>query len=169
MSKSVINKIKGDTMDKFAKISLSSVIILLLACSCGLNDEQEKRLIKESEYGTLSNKVHEQNIYVKLYLPQAKFSASVDTIPFKVKNLGTTTETIGMEYRVEKYIKGHWYVVPFKPNVGFIMIAQLLKTGEIYKGQVSMDMLDYRLIEGRYRIVKKIGSIILGAEFQIID
>lgn len=49
------------------------------------------------------------------------------------------------------------------------MIAQLLKPGEIYKDQVSMDLLDYRLTEGRYRIVKKVDSKILGAEFQIID
>lgn len=93
-------------MDKFAKISLSLVIVLFLASSCGL-DEQKQELKKDSEYGALSNEVHEQNIYVKLYLPQSEFPVSVESIPFKVKNLGATTVTFGMEYRVEKYIKGH--------------------------------------------------------------
>ncbi|GGB63620.1 hypothetical protein GCM10011409_45850 [Lentibacillus populi] len=155
-------------MDKFVKISLSLVIVLFLASSCGL-DEQKQKLKKDSEYGVLSNEVHEQNMYVKLYLPQSEFPDSVETIPFKVKNLGSTTVTFGMEYLVEKYIKGNWYVIPYKSNVGFIMIAQLLKPEEIYKDQVPMDLLDYRLTEGRYRIVKKIDSKILGAEFQIID
>lgn len=157
-------------MERFVKIALFLVMVLFLTAGCGSNNEEkQKKLTNKSDHGTLSNKVHEQDIYAKLYLPQSEFPTSVKTIPFKVKNLGDTTVTLGMEYRVEKYKKGYWYVIHFKPNVGFIKIARLLKPVEIYKGQVSTDLLDYSLTEGRYRIVKKVDSKILGAEFQIID
>lgn len=156
-------------MQRFVKIGLFLVMVLFLTASCGSNNEGKQKLTNKSDRMTLSNKVHEQDIHAKLYLPKSKFPTFIETIPFRIKNIGATTVTFGMEYRVEKFRKGSWYVVPFKPNVGFVMISRLLKPGNIYNDQVSMDLLDYHLTEGRYRVVKKIGSKTLGAEFQIID
>lgn len=156
-------------MQRFVKIGLFLVMVFFLTAGCGSNNEEKRELTNKSDHGTLSNKVHEQDIHAKLYLPKSKFPTSVESMPFRIKNLGATTVTFGMEYRVEKFRKGSWYVIPFKPNAEFVMIARLLKVGEIYNDQVSMDMLDYYLTEGRYRVVKKIGPKTLGAEFQIID
>ena len=97
------------------------------------------------------------------------YDKDIDRIQVILENAGDTNLNYGAEWKVEVQIAGEWKQVPFVENYAFIQPLYTLMPGGTYSFFVSMDMLDYNLKDGTYRVVKEISDGIYTAEFQIGD
>lgn len=61
-----------------------------------------------------------------------------------------------------------WYEIPFKKDTLWPELAQTVADGETGSLTLNLSLLDYKLTEGEYRVVKDINGITYAAEF-IVD
>ena len=97
------------------------------------------------------------------------YDNSIDRIQVILENAGDTNLNYGAEWKVEVQKGGGWKQVPFVENYAFIQPLYTLMPGGTDSFYVSMDMLDYTMKDGTYRVVKEISDGIYTAEFQIGD
>ncbi|MGC4378348.1 immunoglobulin-like domain-containing protein [Fictibacillus sp. Mic-4] len=157
-------------MRKFAYFSLV-LLISITMFGCANKEKKTETLMKRSEFGHLPNRVKTKAATFEIKMEKASYPSSVKEIAVMIKNYGPDI-VFGTSYQVEKYINGSWYAIPFKKDVGFTEIAIILKTNDTYRQKVGADLLDYRLTEGKYRIVKEFSvgnneKLNLAAEFKI--
>jgi len=80
---------------------------------------------------------------------------SIDDIVLSVRNLAGYKISIGPEYRIEQKKGTEWVSVPFKPNVGFILLASEVLPNETYSQSLQVPRFIGDLEPGRYRVEKE--------------
>jgi hypothetical protein len=144
-----------------------STAFYLTDCS----NENDKHVLLYVPKNKLPNKVEKEEAKFEMRIQKEIYDKPVDEITVEIKNFGSTEITFGTYFWVEKFENDTWNRVPFKENKSFTDIGLHLNPGETYKQIVHLQMLNERLTEGKYRIVKEFTSndtvITLAAEFEI--
>ena len=95
------------------------------------------------------------------------YDKDIDRIQVILENAGETNLEYGAEWAVETRQGDDWKQLPFAEGYGWIQPLYTLMPGGTDNFYVSMDMLDYNLKDGTYRIVKEISGEVYTAEFMI--
>ncbi|MBQ8643015.1 MAG: hypothetical protein IJ480_12460 [Clostridia bacterium] len=95
------------------------------------------------------------------------YAADTDRIQVILENSGDTNLEYGAEWAVEVQQGDKWKQIPFADGYGWIQPLYTLMPGGTDSFYVSMDMLDYDMKNGTYRIVKEVSGQVCTAEFQI--
>ncbi len=95
------------------------------------------------------------------------YDKDIDRIQVILENAGDTNLEYGAEWAVETRQGDDWKQLPFAEGYGWIQPLYTLMPGGTDNFYVSMDMLDYNLKDGTYRIVKEISGQVYTAEFMI--
>lgn len=89
----------------------------------------------------------------------AEYAPDAERICFFLVNNSDTgwyygnTETV-----LEVHLDGHWYVIPYKPNVGFTLPMYHVAAGQETVRGLWLDGFDYSFHPGRYRLAKGLGT-----------
>lgn len=125
----------------------------------------------KSDNGNLSNTIENSYIELAMYIKGNNFISTVNEISFEIKNIGLSSVKFGNNYTIEIYKEGTWYNIPFKKNIAFVANAIWLNPGGTYTGKISLDILEYTMIKGRYRFIKEFTAkgykVKLAAKFEI--
>jgi hypothetical protein len=95
------------------------------------------------------------------------YAPDVPFVQFTIENNSGETAEYGSEWTLERLEDNHWYRVPFKPNVGWTQPLMMLGDGGIASDTIHLSVLDHKLKNGFYRIVKEINGIPHVAEFEV--
>ena len=97
------------------------------------------------------------------------YASDVPFIQFTIENSSGDMAEYGTPWTLERLGDDGWYTVPFAPDTGWTMPLFMLPDGGISSDTVHLSMLDHKLKNGTYRIVKEINNIPYTAEFTVGD
>lgn len=140
-----------------------SALILLTACSVSLNkNDLEPTPFKEADFGG----------GVLMTADESEVPPKTPTMMLNIVNATEKEITFGVDYTLEVYLEGEWFVVPPKEEMFFIMIAQILEPGGTTQLEAMLSDAYGSLPEGKYRFVKSFwlehGGTAAAAEFKIV-
>ncbi|MBE6613898.1 MAG: hypothetical protein E7631_01155 [Ruminococcaceae bacterium] len=95
------------------------------------------------------------------------YDKDIDRIQVIIENGGETNLNYGVEWAMEVQQGGSWKQIPYAEGYAWIQPLISLMPAGTYSYYVSMDMLDYDLKDGTYRVVKEISGEVYTAEFMI--
>lgn len=95
------------------------------------------------------------------------YEKDIESIQVILENGGDTNLEYGTEWAVEKKQGEEWVQIPFIPNAAWTQPLLTLMPGGTDSFYVSMDMLDYTLHNGEYRVVKEVSGTVYAAEFSV--
>ncbi len=95
------------------------------------------------------------------------YDKSIDSITVLIENHSNAEISFGVPWSMEVLVDGNWMAVPFQPDTDWIEPLYMVEPGGTYTFTAKMDILDYRLKAGEYRIVKKISDQMYTANFTI--
>ena len=97
------------------------------------------------------------------------YAPDVPFIQFTIENNSGDMAEYGTPWTLERLEDDGWYTIPFAPDTGWTMPLFMLPDGGISSDTVHLSMLDRKLKEGTYRIIKEINDIPYAAEFSVGD
>ena len=97
------------------------------------------------------------------------YAKDVEFIQFRIENNSGEMAEFGTMWTLERQEDGIWYSVPFAPDTGWTMPLIMLSDGGVTSDTVHLSMLDHKLKDGTYRIVKEINGTPYTAEFTVGD
>ncbi|MBR4960689.1 MAG: hypothetical protein IKY52_07320 [Clostridia bacterium] len=95
------------------------------------------------------------------------YDDDIDRIQVIIENHGEDNVNYGVEWAMEVLQGDTWKQIPFAENTVWIQPLISLMPGGAYSFFVTMEMLDFDLKDGTYRVVKEISGDIYTAEFSI--
>ena len=108
-----------------------------------------------------------QESAVRMYTQFPVYDKDIDRIQVIIENGGETNLNYGVEWAMEVQQGGSWKQIPYAEGYAWIQPLISLMPAGTYSYYVSMDMLDYDLKDGTYRVVKEISGEVYTAEFMI--
>ncbi|WP_226536192.1 immunoglobulin-like domain-containing protein [Fictibacillus halophilus] len=146
-------------------------IILLSLTACKEKEGMKAHELPLSTNGEHSNRINEKNVYLEMNFGKSLYTVNTKQMKLFIKNKGETLIHTGTPYQVDIYKDGSWYKVPFKEDIGFIMVGIVLKPGTTYEETIGLESLDLNMIPGKYRVIKEFHAdgkqITLATEFQM--
>ncbi len=109
----------------------------------------------------------EDGITLKTQFPV--YAPDVPFIQFTIENNSGDTAEFGTPWMIERLEGDTWYTVPFAPDTTWNMPLIMLADGGTASGTAYLSMLDHKLKNGTYRIVKEINDTFYTAEFSVGD
>ena len=97
------------------------------------------------------------------------YAPDVPFIQFSIINNSGDVAEYGTEWTLERLDGDIWYTVPFKPNVAWTQPLFMLSDGGTASDTMVLSVLDHKLKDGTYRIVKEINDTFYTAEFKVGD
>ena len=104
---------------------------------------------------------------VKLTTQFPVYENDIESIQVILENGGDTNLEYGTAWAVEKKQGERWVQIPFVPDSAWTQPLLTLLPGGTDSFYVSMDMLDYALQDGEYRVVKEVSGVVYAAEFSV--
>ena len=97
------------------------------------------------------------------------YAPDVPFIQFSITNNSGDMAEYGTEWTLERLNGDTWYTVPFKPNVAWTQPLYMLSDGGTASDTMMLSVLDHKLKNGTYRIVKEINDSCYSTEFEVGD
>lgn len=149
-----------------------AVVIVLAMCFIWPRFLNTKTNLIKSSYTTVPQSIDKDNIKFTYKCQDENYTTSTNEIALTIENIGSANIEFGSTCIVEKFEDGAWYVIPFVDNIGFDMILNVLQPQKNREIKFNVEVLDYKLIQGKYRVVKEFtsegNSMVAAAEFNIL-
>lgn len=112
-----------------------------------------------------------QHSEVDVKLEKSSYDLKTNQLKLFIKNNGDSLLSFGTSYQIERFKNGGWTNIPFENNVGFTMQGINLKTNETYQDIINLDILDFKRVPGKYRVLKELNikekQVTLSAVFEL--
>jgi hypothetical protein len=95
------------------------------------------------------------------------YGSDAPMVSFTIANNTGADLMYGEEFRIEVSRSGRWYEVPFPENLHWNLGADTLMAYETKAHVFMFSMLNYKITDGRYRLVKEIGEKLYAAAFRV--
>lgn len=104
---------------------------------------------------------------VTVYTQAGSYPTGTSAICLYIYNHTGSDITFGADWKLEVEKGDSWFTVPFKEEIAWPELAQSVADGVTGKLTVDLSYLDYKLTEGKYRVVKDINDSHYAAEFAL--
>ena len=142
-------------MKKLTLLLLLLLGLLLISCGAPMTPS------------TVTPAANDSGITLQTQFPV--YAPDVPFIQFTISNNSGEMAEFGTEWTLERLDGDTWYTVPFKPNTAWTQPLYMLSDGGTAAHTAYLSMLDHKLKEGTYRIVKEINNTPYTAEFTVGD
>ena len=140
------------------KLSLALLLVLgLLLVSCGMTMTPSDVTPGAAEDG------------ITLKTQFSVYASDVPFIQFSIENNSGDMAEYGTEWTIERLEDDTWYSIPFKPDTAWTQPLYILGNGGTATDTAYLSVLDHKLKNGTYRIVKEINDTFYTAEFTVGD
>ena len=106
---------------------------------------------------------------IRMYTQFEVIDDSAKTLQMMIENNSGASVSFGTEWTLEKRSGSGWKQLPFKPDVGFESILIGIADGGDAARMCHLSLIQSRLTDGEYRIVKEIGGHPYAAFFTVGD
>ncbi|WP_181350343.1 immunoglobulin-like domain-containing protein [Thalassobacillus sp. CUG 92003] len=115
-------------------------------------------LMNKSRYGGVLSTVKTKDYHVTMHTTHSSYQPFINQIEIKIKNLGSPYLYFDQKYRLEKYVYGTWYKIPFYRDVELTKREVSVPEGESCRQTIDLHILDHPFDEGTYRVMKRIST-----------
>lgn len=155
-------------MKKSMTIICAAVLAVALAACAGNGPGASQTppavTLKASEY---KNEDFDTSGDIIIKTAQDVYESDTTEVSYTITNTTSTECIYGKPYSIEVLLGGTWYQVPFPEGTGWDKIALILKANTTNTESFKLSELDYKFMEGKFRLIKEIGGKVYFAEFQM--